>query len=104
MEFNLLQYLMSHAGLPLSHARLLRAVWGCESANQVGYLRTYMLQLRRKLEDDPGHPRYLLTHSHVGYRFVEAPGAPLSRLIPDNPIASMGVVYSPPPAIPSSPG
>lgn len=73
-EFNLLQCLMSHAGFPVSHARLLREVWGGESANQVEYLRTYMVQLRRKLEDDPGHPRYLLTHSHVGYRFVEAPG------------------------------
>ena len=103
-EFNLLQYLMSHAGLPLSHARLLLAVWGRESANQVECLRTYMLQLRRKLEDDPGHPRYLLTHSHVGYRFVEAPPAPLSRFIADNSIASMGVVYGPPPAVPSSSG
>jgi two-component system KDP operon response regulator KdpE len=74
-EFDLLLYLMIHAGLPLTHARLLRAVWGRESANQVEYLRTYMRQLRRKLEDDPASPRYLLTDNHVGYRFAAAAGS-----------------------------
>jgi two-component system, OmpR family, KDP operon response regulator KdpE len=70
-EFDLLHYLMSHAGLPITHSRLLHVVWGSEYANQVEYLRTFVRQLRKKLEDDAGSPRYLLTDSHVGYRFVD---------------------------------
>jgi two-component system KDP operon response regulator KdpE len=70
-EFELLHYLMAHAGMPVTHARLLHVVWGSEYANQVEYLRTFMRQLRKKLEDDAAHPKYLLTDSHVGYRFVE---------------------------------
>ena len=70
-EFDLLHYLMGHSGLPITHARLLHVVWGAEYASQVEYLRTFMRQLRRKLEDDAGNPRYLLTDSHVGYRFAD---------------------------------
>jgi len=70
-EFDLLHYLMSHAGLPITHSRLLHVVWGSEYANQVEYLRTFVRQLRKKLEDDAGNPKYLLTDSHVGYRFVD---------------------------------
>jgi two-component system KDP operon response regulator KdpE len=75
-EFDLLYYLMAHAGLPITHARLLHVVWGSEYANQVEYLRTFVRQLRKKLEDDAGHPRYLLTDSHVGYRFIDPAQAP----------------------------
>lgn len=71
-EFDLLLYLMKHAGLPIMHARLLSAVWGPEYGNELEYLRTFMRQLRKKLEDDAAHPQYLLTDSHVGYRFREA--------------------------------
>jgi two-component system, OmpR family, KDP operon response regulator KdpE len=70
-EFDLLHYLMAHAGAPVTHAHLLRVIWGYEHANQVEYLRTFMRQLRKKIEDDPSHPRYLLTESHIGYCFVE---------------------------------
>jgi len=70
-EFDLLHYLMSHAGLPITHSRLLHVVWGSEYANQVEYLRTFIRQLRKKLEDDASSPRYLLTDSHVGYRFID---------------------------------
>src|SRR5580693_10643641 len=70
-EFDLLHYLMSHAGLPITHSRLLHVVWGSEYANQVEYLRTFVRQLRKKLEDDAGSPKYLLTDSHVGYRFID---------------------------------
>jgi two-component system KDP operon response regulator KdpE len=70
-EFDLLHYLMKHAGLPVMHARLLGAVWGPEYSNQVEYLRTFIRQLRKKLEDDAGRPKYLLTDSHIGYRFRE---------------------------------
>jgi two-component system KDP operon response regulator KdpE len=70
-EFDLLLYLMRHAGLPVLHARLLSAVWGPEYGNELEYLRTFMRQLRKKLEDDAAHPKYLLTDSHIGYRFRE---------------------------------
>jgi two-component system, OmpR family, KDP operon response regulator KdpE len=68
-EFDLLHYLMKHAGLPMMHARLLSAIWGPEYGNELEYLRTFIRQLRKKLEDDAARPRYLLTDSHVGYRF-----------------------------------
>lgn len=70
-EFDLLHYLMSHPGLPITHARLLSSVWGPEYGNELEYLRTFVRQLRKKLEDDPASPRYLLTDAYVGYRFSE---------------------------------
>ncbi|MGP0072321.1 MAG: response regulator transcription factor [Bryobacteraceae bacterium] len=70
-EFDLLHYLMKHAGLPIMHARLLSAVWGPEYGNELEYLRTFVRQLRKKLEDDAAHPIYVLTDSHIGYRFRE---------------------------------
>jgi len=70
-EFDLLHYLMSHPGVPLAHAKLLRAVWGAEYGQELEYLRVFMHQLRKKLEDDPSAPEYLLTELHFGYRFRE---------------------------------
>jgi two-component system KDP operon response regulator KdpE len=70
-EFEMLHYLMSHAGAPIPHARLLKSVWGPEYGNELEYLRTFVRQLRKKIEDDPRHPRYLLTDAYVGYRFNE---------------------------------
>jgi two-component system, OmpR family, KDP operon response regulator KdpE len=68
-EFDLLQCLMSNAGKPLAHAYLLTSVWGSEYGEESEYLRTFIRQLRKKLEDNPSKPQYLLTHSHFGYRF-----------------------------------
>lgn len=68
-EFDLLHYLMAHAGIPITHGRLLNAVWGPEYGDEVEYLRTFMRQLRKKIEDDPANPKYLLTHIQIGYRF-----------------------------------
>ena len=70
-EFELTHHLMTHAGRPIQHSRLLSAVWGEGYGNELEYLRTFMRQLRKKLEDDPANPKYLLTESHVGYRFAE---------------------------------
>jgi two-component system KDP operon response regulator KdpE len=72
-EFEVLHYLMMHAGEPIPHARLLKSVWGPEYGNELEYLRTFIRQLRKKIEDDPGNPRYLLTDAYVGYRFNEQP-------------------------------
>ena len=60
---------MGHAGLPLTHARILAAVWGPEYGGELEYLRTFVRQLRKKLGDDAASPRYLLTDAQVGYRF-----------------------------------
>jgi two-component system, OmpR family, KDP operon response regulator KdpE len=70
-EFDLLHYLMVHAGWPVTHARLLGAVWGVEYGGELEYLRTFVRQLRKKLEDNPGEPKYLLTEPSYGYRFVD---------------------------------
>ncbi|MGA3028603.1 MAG: response regulator transcription factor [Bryobacteraceae bacterium] len=68
-EFDVLHHLMARAGLPITHAKLLAAVWGPEYSQQVEYLRVCVNQLRKKLEDDPSSPQYLLTELHFGYRF-----------------------------------
>jgi two-component system KDP operon response regulator KdpE len=70
-EFEMLHYLMMHAGEPIPHARLLKSVWGPEYGNELEYLRTFVRQLRKKIEDDPRNPVYLLTEAYVGYRFNE---------------------------------
>jgi two-component system KDP operon response regulator KdpE len=70
-EFDLLHYLMRHPGLPVAHSKLLRAVWGAEYGQELEYLRTFVHQLRKKLEDDSSSPEYLLTELHFGYRFRE---------------------------------
>jgi two-component system, OmpR family, KDP operon response regulator KdpE len=71
-EFDLLHYLMSQAGIPIAHTKLLQAVWGAEYGQELEYLRTFVHQLRRKLEDDPSSPEYLLTELHFGYRFRQS--------------------------------
>ena len=50
---------------------LLKEVWGPSYAKETHYLRVYLAQLRRKLEDDPSHPRHLLTEAGMGYRFEQ---------------------------------
>jgi two-component system KDP operon response regulator KdpE len=71
-QFGLLQYLMTNAGKPVPHAKLLRSVWGPEYGSELEYLRTMVRQIRMKIEDDPANPKYLLTESHIGYRFIES--------------------------------
>jgi two-component system KDP operon response regulator KdpE len=69
-EFKLLAYLAANTGRVLTHHNILTHVWGAAEADNVEYLRVYMRQLRKKLEDDPKQPRHLLTESGVGYRFI----------------------------------
>jgi two-component system KDP operon response regulator KdpE len=69
-EWTLLAYLASNAGRVLTHRNLLEHVWGWGESDNVEYLRVYMRQLRMKLEEDPRHPRFLLTETGIGYRFV----------------------------------
>jgi two-component system KDP operon response regulator KdpE len=71
-EFDILHCLMIRAGRVVSYARLLSAVWGADCREEVEYLRTFVRQLRKKIEDDPSRPVYLLTDVYVGYRFADA--------------------------------
>ena len=68
-EFELLHLLMRFAGRPITHQRLLKTIWGEEYGDEREYLRTYISQLRRKIEANPADPKYLLTENYVGYRF-----------------------------------
>lgn len=69
-EYRLLLTLLSHAGKVLTHRQLLREVWGPPYVEHGHYLRIYMGHLRHKLEDDPAQPRFFLTETGVGYRFL----------------------------------
>ncbi len=57
---------MHHAGKVLTHAHLLREIWGTVADTQ--YLRVYVRQLRQKIEPDPERPHYILTETGIGYR------------------------------------
>jgi two-component system KDP operon response regulator KdpE len=74
-EFDLLQYLIATPNVPIPHAKLLQAVWGPDYGDQLQYLRVFVNQLRKKIEPDPSHPRYIITEPWVGYTFaiVEKP-------------------------------
>jgi len=69
-EYSLLALFAKNDGKVLTHQYLLRAVWGPGFINQSQYLRVFIAQIRKKIEDDPNRPEYLLTESGVGYRFV----------------------------------
>lgn len=71
-EFDILHCLMSRSGRVITYAKLLTAVWGANYREEVEYLRTFVRQLRKKIEDDPSKPLYLLTDIYVGYRFADA--------------------------------
>ncbi len=69
-EFRLLYHLIENAGWVVPHETLLAKVWGYEYREEIHYLRLYVNYLRKKIELDPSHPRYILTERGVGYRFV----------------------------------
>jgi len=70
-EYDLLRTLATNAGKVLTHRELLQAVWGPEYGDETEYLRTFVKQLRRKLEEDPSRPRYIITEPGIGYRLVQ---------------------------------
>jgi two-component system KDP operon response regulator KdpE len=75
-EFDVLKHLVGNLGKPLSHRRLLQAVWGPEYGEETENLRVVINQLRKKIESDPARPKYILTEPWVGYRFLAPKGAP----------------------------
>ena len=68
-EFEVLSLLMQHQNVPMTRARILRTIWGPEYGDEPEYLRSYVKTLRKKIEDDPSHPEYILTEPWIGYRF-----------------------------------
>ncbi len=69
-EYSLLAMFARNEGKVLTHQHLLNQVWGPSHRNQSQYLRVFVAQLRKKIEDDPNRPRYIVTESGVGYRFI----------------------------------
>jgi two-component system KDP operon response regulator KdpE len=76
MEYALLQLFITHRDKALSHGQILRELWGPKAENQTHYLRTYVMRLRRKLEDELDAPQFFQTESGIGYRFVSEPQKP----------------------------
>lgn len=70
IEYRLLTLLLAHAGVVLTHRKILHEIWGPEHVDDLHYLRIYMRQLRHKIESDPARPKYLSTEVGVGYRWV----------------------------------
>jgi two-component system KDP operon response regulator KdpE len=71
-EYHLLEVLVRHAGRLVPQQQLLREVWGPGYEKETHYLRVYVAQLRRKLEDDPAAPRHIITETGLGYRIDPA--------------------------------
>jgi two-component system, OmpR family, KDP operon response regulator KdpE len=77
-EFELLRHLVANSGKTIAHRRLLQAVWGPDYGEESEYLRVFINQLRKKIEPDPAHPRFIHTDPWVGYRF-EPPAVARSK-------------------------
>jgi two-component system, OmpR family, KDP operon response regulator KdpE len=69
-EYNLFALLIKNEGKVLTHQYLLREIWGPGYVNQSQYLRVFIAQLRKKIEDDANRPKYIITESGIGYRFI----------------------------------
>ncbi|NWF68790.1 MAG: response regulator transcription factor [Chloroflexi bacterium] len=70
-EYRLLYHLIENVGWTVPHDQLLAKVWGYEYRDEAHYVRLYVNYLREKIEEDPSHPRYILTERGVGYRFID---------------------------------
>jgi two-component system KDP operon response regulator KdpE len=68
-EYNLLTLLIKNDGRVLTHQYILKEIWGHSYSEQTQYLRVFVAQLRKKIEDDPNRPKFIITESGVGYRF-----------------------------------
>jgi len=81
-EFELLRQLVANQGKPITHRRLLQAVWGPDHGDETDYLRVAINQLRKKIEADPANPRFIRTEPWVGYRFEPSEKSPSRKLAP----------------------
>jgi DNA-binding response OmpR family regulator len=73
MEVNVLRHLIQHEGKPVSRRKMLEEVWGLHEDTDTRAIDNFIVRLRRYIEDDPSHPRHLLTVRGVGYRFIATP-------------------------------
>jgi two-component system KDP operon response regulator KdpE len=89
-EWHVLEILARNPGKLVSQSHLLTEVWGPAYTDETHYLRQYLAQLRRKLEDDPARPRHLITEPGIGYRLQTSPDSPaLGRdTAPDRPAST----------------
>ena len=83
LEYKLLYHLVRNAGHVLPRQAILARVWGDEYRDQSDYLKVYISRLRSKLEDDPDHPRYIITERGLGYRFNRSPSPSPPRIRPE---------------------
>lgn len=74
-EFRLLEQLLKHAGMVLTHRQVLTAVWGFAYSEATELLKPTISRLRQKIEEDPSHPTLIQTVHGVGYRLIQAPAA-----------------------------
>jgi two-component system KDP operon response regulator KdpE len=74
-EYRLLRALAQHPGMVVSHSQLLERVWGAGYSQETEFLWVYIRRLRRKIEPDPAHPRYILTAPGMGYQLADIPQA-----------------------------
>jgi two-component system, OmpR family, KDP operon response regulator KdpE len=81
-ELDVLRELVAHRDVPVSHRRLLQAVWGPDYGDETEYLRVVINQLRKKIEADPGNPKFILTEPWVGYRLVLPPDVRIKTASP----------------------
>lgn len=72
-ERRLLFYLAENAGRVLTHEQILESVWGPEYVDELDYVKLYIWRLRKKIEEDVSHPRYILTERGIGYKFAKNP-------------------------------
>jgi two-component system KDP operon response regulator KdpE len=70
-EFSLLSMLAKNQGRVLTHQHILKEIWGYSYINETQYLRVFIAQIRKKIEEDPAKPRLIITESGIGYRFGE---------------------------------
>jgi len=73
-ELRLLLFLAENGGRVLTHRQILEKIWGAEYADDVDYVKLFVYRLRRKIEPDPKHPKYILSERGIGYRFVNPEG------------------------------
>jgi DNA-binding response OmpR family regulator len=73
MEGNVLRYLIQHEGKAVSRKKMLEEVWNLHEDTDTRAIDNFIVRLRRYIEDDPAHPRHVLTVRGVGYRFIAAP-------------------------------
>ena len=69
-EYNLMALLMRFEGKVLTHQYILKEIWGVAFQSETQYLRVFIAQLRKKIEENPNQPKHILTESGVGYRFA----------------------------------